>query len=112
MPSTTDRADIVHFAGFHHLSPALDGRSMPAFSAAPGDGLARCGWERFFDAMGRRGLALLFDPADPASARFVPAAQARRERAAHGGLAGALDHARRFWRALLPSKQAPGQKTP
>ncbi len=112
MPSTTDRGDIVHFAGFHHLSPALDGRSMPAFSAAPGDGLARCGWERFFDAMGRHGLALILDPADPSSARFVPAARARGERAAHGGLAGALEHAGRFWRALLPSRRARGQNAP
>ena len=71
--ATRDRGTIIHFAGFHHLSPALDDRSRPTFSAGPGDGLARCGWERFFEAVRADGLALEYDPDDAASARFVPA---------------------------------------
>jgi hypothetical protein len=110
MPSTTDRGDIVHFAGFHRLSPALDGRSMPAFSAVAGDGLTRCGWASFFAAMASRDLALAYDPADGTSARFLPAAEA--PRGPRPGLADALQHARRFWRALFPAKRAPGQSTP
>ena len=75
--ATADRGLIIHFAGFHHLSPALDDRSRPAFSAGAGDGLARCGWESFFKAMRAHGLALGFDPGDAASVRFLPASGAR-----------------------------------
>ncbi len=100
--ATTDRGAIVHFAGFQRLSPALDRQSRPAFSAEAGDGLARCGWESFFAAMRRGGLALEYEPGHAASARFVPAAQAQREGEPEGGLPAAVEHARRFWRALFP----------
>ncbi len=101
MPSiTTDRGAIIHFAGFRRLSPALDDRSRPAFSTQAGDGLARCGWESFFAAMRAGGLALEIDPEDAASARFVPASQARREGAQRAALPRAWEHAKRFWKAF------------
>ncbi len=112
--TTTDRGDIIHFAGFHHLSPARDERGAPAFSAAAGDGLARCGWERFFRALSERALAVARDPQDGSSARFVPWAPSRRDdtapegAAGHGGLAGALEHSRRFWKALVAPRPPPG----
>ena len=98
--ATTDRGDIVHLAGFRYLSPALDDAGAPAFSAGPGDGLRRCGWEPFFGALRQRRLAVL-DPGEGGSPRFTPAG-ARRGAAGEGGLAAAVAHSRRFWRALFP----------
>jgi hypothetical protein len=96
--TTIDRGAILHFAGAHHLSPALDGGGSPALSAESGGGLERCGWERFFAAMTARHLALAFTPDDPASARFVAAGG--RSGGEHGSLAGAIEHARRFLKAM------------
>jgi hypothetical protein len=107
MPHTHDRGEVVHFAGFHGLSPAIAADGAPAFSAGPGDGLARCGWATFFTAMDARGLALAFDPADAGSARFERGASARGEGEPEGGLAGALAHSRRFRAALFPAKAKP-----
>ena len=101
MGITTDRGDIIHFAGFHHLSPALDAQGQPAFSSEPGDGLARCGWERFFAAMRARRLAVERDPQDATSARMVPAtADAPHAHPGQAGLAAAVEHSRRFWKAF------------
>jgi hypothetical protein len=108
MRQTHDRGEIVHFAGFHALSPALAGDGAPAFSAAAGDGLARCGWAAFFSAVESRGLALAYDPADAASARFVAGDRARGEGAPEGGLGAALAHSRRFRAALFPPRGKPG----
>lgn len=105
---TTDRGDIVHLAGFHRLSPALDAQGQPAFSSEPGDGLARCGWERFFAALRERRLAVESDPDDPAPARLVPAAtDTPHAHPGHGG-AGAVEHSRRFWKALFPGRSPRG----
>ena len=107
---TRDRGQIIHFAGFHALSPALDAQGAPAFSAGAGDGLTRCGWEALFTAAERRGLARAFDPADGGSARLVPDAESRSEGEPHGegapdgGLGAAVAHSRRFWGALFPGK--------
>lgn len=101
--ATADRGAIVHFAGAHHLSPALDAAGAPAFSAGPGDGLARCGWEPFFRALGARRLAVVLDPSG--EPRFTPAG-GRRGAGAGAALARAVAHSRRFWRALFP--QRPG----
>jgi hypothetical protein len=49
--------------------------------------------------MGRRRLAVSLDPEDPSSVRFVPA---DRREGGHPSLASALDHARRFWKAMFP----------
>lgn len=97
---TSDRGEIVHFAGFHHLSPGLDAASRPAFSSATGDGVTRCGWETFFTALRTGGLAVAFDGADPSSVRFVPEAEGRGSGEHGGGLRGALEHSKRFWNAL------------
>ncbi len=98
--TTTDRGDIIHFAGFHHLSPAIDAQRAPVLAAEHGGDLARCGWQTFFRAMGERGLAVAFDPADGGSARFVASAQGSDDAASHGGgLGHAIEHAKRFWKA-------------
>ena len=104
MRTTTDRGDIIHFAGFQHLSPAVDERSRPTFSGEPGDQLARCGWEALFKMMSASGLALEYDAADPASARFVAARRGSHGAASHHGLGQAAEHAKRFWRALFPER--------
>jgi hypothetical protein len=93
--TTTDRAEVIHFAGRHHLSPALrDG--APAL-VAHGEAGARCGWATFFAALEARGLAARLDPEDVASFALAPRAEA-----AHGharaGNPGA--EARRFLAAL------------
>jgi len=98
--ATTDRGEIVHFAGFHHLSPGLDPASRPAFSSTAGDGVTRCGWETFFTALRKGGLAVAFDDADPSSVRVVPEAEARGTGEHAGGLHDALEHSKRFWKAL------------
>lgn len=104
MPSTVDRADVVHFAGRHRLSPALrDGR--PAL-VGPGETGGRCGWAEFFDAMRRERLVAAFDPEDPSSFRPVAAGgvPASSEPGAALGDApagrGAFAEARRFLAAL------------
>jgi hypothetical protein len=102
--TTTDRGDVLHFAGFHHLSPALDGEGKPAFSAGQGDGLTRCGWEAFFHALGRHRLAVARD-AEAGTASFVPAGEPTpHARPGEGGLGHAVEHSKRFWRALFPPR--------
>ncbi|WP_235969472.1 hypothetical protein [Anaeromyxobacter diazotrophicus] len=103
---TTDRGEIVHFAGSQLLSPALDAAGAPAFSAGPGDGLARCGWEPFFRALGARRLGVVLDPAGGAGVRFT--APGGSGAGAEGGLSRAVAHSRRFWRALFPPAAPPG----
>jgi hypothetical protein len=111
MKTTTDRCDILHFAGFHHLSPALDDRSAPVFSVEASDRLTRCGWETFFKAMAARGLALTYDPRDAGSARFVvatthaPSPSPTGDEAPRHDLAHAIDHSKRFVRALFPARR-------
>ncbi len=99
--ATIDRGEIIHFAGQHGLSPALvDG--APAFASGHGGG-ARCGWADLFAAMEGRGLALAWDPEDPAAAAFVPGRGLPRR--GHG-LPGGLARSGRFLRALLGRDQA------
>jgi hypothetical protein len=104
---TTDRGEIVHLAGFRELSPAHDDAGAPAFSAKAGDGLVRCGWEPFFRTLRRRRLAIALDE-DADAPRFTR--DARRAAAAEGGLARAVAHSRRFWRALFPPASAPAPR--
>jgi hypothetical protein len=103
MPVTVDRADVIHFAGRHRLSPALrDGAPVLVPSGETG---GRCGWAPFFAALRERRLAVSYSPDDPASVTFV----SDRDAAAHpspspspgparGG--GVLAEARRFLAAL------------
>ena len=94
--ATVDRGEIIHFAGRQGLSPALR-EGAPAFAAGH-DPAARCGWEAFFGALEARGLALAWDPGDPAAASFAP----RGGLALRGhGSAGGLARSARFLRALL-----------
>jgi hypothetical protein len=105
--ATRDRGDIIHFAGRHGLSPALR-EGLPTFVTGPDPSARRCGWETFFRAMGDRRLALLYDPEDAASVELRPEADVADVPRPHGSLGSALDHARRFWRALFPPRSAPG----
>jgi hypothetical protein len=103
--ATSDRSEIIHFAGFHRLSPALrDG--APAFAAGQDASLRRCGWEAFFDALEARGLVLTFDPEDAGTAAFVPRHQAEGLRHRGASLRAALEHSARFLRALLSNRHA------
>jgi hypothetical protein len=99
--ATSDRGEIIHFAGEHGLSPAL-AEGAPAFASGHGGG-DRCGWEALFAAMEARGLALAWDPEDPSAAAFVP----RRglPLAGHGS-PGGLARSGRFLRALLGRDRA------
>ena len=102
----SDRGQILHFAGFHHLSPALDAEGRPMLVSGARADLVRCGWERFFERVEAGGLALSFDPDEPSSARFVAA-----PRAPPPGLISALGeavrHSRRFLRALFDGGARP-----
>lgn len=95
---TSDRSDILHFAGRHRLSPVLrDGE--PAL-AAPGEPGGRCGWAEFFAAVRARGLVASFEPDDPGSFRLVARAAVPSSDEAHGHGPGAVAEARRFLAAL------------
>ncbi len=97
MPLETDRAEVLHFAGRHRLSPALrDGEPALVATGAPGD---RCGWAEFFAAPTGRRVAAELDPDAPSSFRLVPASASR----APGGArapGAAFAEARRFLAAL------------
>ncbi|HET8644915.1 MAG TPA: hypothetical protein VFO85_05470 [Vicinamibacteria bacterium] len=103
--ATRDRGEIIHWAGFHHLSPGLQGE-QPVLSGDPSPDVVRCGWEKFFAAMFRARLAMVYDPEDPASAAFVPEAEARPLRHEHASLRSAVEHSLRFLRVLFPRKAA------
>jgi hypothetical protein len=108
--ATRDRGDILHFAGRHGLSPALrDG--VPVFVSGHDPSATRCGWETFFRAMDDRRLALVFDPDDGGSCELRPEVDTREVRRSHGSLGSALDHARRFWRALFPRGKAEARES-
>jgi hypothetical protein len=98
MPWTRDRADVIHFAGRHRLSPALrDG--APALVAVGEPGV-RCGWAELFAAMNAAGLVASLEPDDAASFRLVPRGGGAGEGAARARGRGALAEARRFVAAL------------
>jgi hypothetical protein len=106
--ATRDRGEIIHFAGHHGLSPALrDG--APAFVTGHDSSAVRCGWEPFFRALGERRLALVHDPDEPGAHEFLPEDEVRALRHGHASLGDAIDHARRFWRALFPGSKAQGE---
>jgi hypothetical protein len=98
MPITTDRGDVIHFAGRHRLSPAL--RDAAPALVGVGDPGRRVGWAEFFAALGAAGLVASFEPGDAASFRLVPRGAAAAAGAAHARGPGALAEARRFVAAL------------
>lgn len=96
MAVTVDRAEIVHFAGRHRLSPALrDGRPALVGAGEPGE---RCGWEAFFRALEASALAASLDP-EAGAVSFLPRGAVARGGGDRAG--GAFARARRFlaaWR--------------
>jgi len=102
--ATTDRGAFLRVAGLGRLSPALaDGAPR---LAPEGDGAGRCGWQPFFEAVEQAGLAIAWDPEDPAAASLVGRGAAR-ELAHPGHPASPLAEARRFIDALRPKPPAP-----
>ncbi len=100
MPITHDRADVLHFAGRHRLSPALrDGAPALVAHGEPGE---RCGWAEFFAALQARGALPFLEPDDPASFRLVArgAAAPSGEGPAPARARGAFAEAGRFLAAL------------
>src|SRR5512138_1557555 len=98
MPLTVDRAEVIHFAGRHRLSPAIrDG--APALVPAP-ETAGRCGWAPFFAALEAAGLAASLDPDDPASFTLVPRGGGRAGAGPAPASRGAVAEARRFLAAL------------
>ncbi|BDG01671.1 hypothetical protein [Anaeromyxobacter oryzae] len=95
MITTIDRGDVIHFAGRHHLSPAL--RDGVPVLAGHGDPAGRCGWATFFAELGGRGLAARLDPEDGGSFAAVPRTEAG---AAHAARRPPVAEARRFVEAL------------
>jgi hypothetical protein len=92
--TTTDRGVVIHFAGRHHLSPAL--RDGVPVLAGHGDGSAeRCGWAPFFASLEERGLSARLDP-EAGAFTTAPRAEAGQARRDHRGVA----EARRFLEAL------------
>ena len=96
--TTNDRGAVIHACGRHRLSPALEGQARPALSERQGDGLERCGWQRFFAAMRGAGLAIDAGGGEEPPRLAPPAAVARP--APLAGLASATAAARRFLGAL------------
>lgn len=102
--ATQDRGEIMHFAGWNGLSPALrDG--APAFVSGHDQTATRCGWEPFFRAMSERHLALVHDPDVPGEHEFLPEDRTRELRHEHASLGDAIAHSKRFWRALFPQRK-------
>lgn len=110
MKRTKHRDQIIHFAGFHHLSPAIDAQGAPAFSHETGDGLTRGGWAPFFKALNSRGLVMRYDAADGSSAAFVSSSSPDDSEPGHG-IAHAIDHDRQLWRALCAPKSTESKNT-
>ncbi len=102
--ASIDRGEIIHLAGQRGLSPALRG-GAPAFVSGHDAG-DRCGWQPFFAALESRGLALTWDPEDPASASFAPLREVSGHLSGHGS-PGGLRRSARFLKALL-RRDAPG----
>jgi hypothetical protein len=102
--ATHDRGEVLSFAGFHHLSPALrDGAPRLVVAA---DNAGRVGWEPFFAALDAAGLVMAWDTEDPASALPISADEGRAmERIpTHAS----MDDALRFVRAFRRGPTAPG----
>ncbi len=103
--ATQDRGEILHFAGWNGLSPALRDE-LPVFVTGHDQTATRCGWEPFFRAMGERHLVLVHDPDDPGTYEFETEDGTRELRHEHTSLGDAIAHARRFWKALFPGAKA------
>ncbi len=102
--ATDDRGEVIHFAGFHSLSPALvEGR--PALTSGGDPAAVRCGWEALFHAMGDQDLVLVRDDEDPGASAFVPRSRAVFARSEPPPGHGPIEHAVRFLRALRPPRK-------
>ena len=102
--ATHDRGEVLSFAGFHHLSPAL--RDGAPRLVGEGENAGRIGWEPFFAALDAAGLVMAWDTEDPSAASPIPAAEGRALRRIPGS--GAMEQARRFVRAFRRGPTPPG----
>lgn len=103
--ATHDRGEVLSFAGFHHLSPAL--RDGAPRLVGEGENAGRIGWEPFFSALDAAGLVMAWDTEDPASAAPISVAEGRAlERIpTHAS----MEQARRFVRAFRRGPAPPGE---
>ena len=103
--ATHDRGEVLSFAGFHHLSPALRDRAPRL--VGEGENAGRLGWEPFFAALDAAGLVMAWDTEDPASAAPISGAAGRAlERIP---TFAAMEQARRFVRAFRRGPAPPGE---
>jgi len=103
--ATTDRGCYLNVFGLQGLSPALE-KGEPRLARGKEVG-GRCGWQEFFAAVERAGLALVWDDRDPEATSLVPKAQAR-DLLHQPSLGEGLERTRRFLRALRgPTDRAP-----
>jgi hypothetical protein len=103
--ATHDRGEVLSFAGFHHLSPAL--RDGAPRLVGEGENAGRLGWEPFFAALDAAGLVMAWDTEDPSAASPIPAADGQALRRIPR--AGAMEQARRFVRAFRRGPAPPGE---
>ena len=73
--ATHDRGEVLSFAGFHHLSPAL--RDGAPRLVAEAENAGRVGWEAFFAALDAAGLVMAWDTEDPSATLPISAAEGR-----------------------------------
>lgn len=102
--ATHDRGEVLDLAGANHLSPAIR-EGVPAL-VGEGETAGRTGWETFFSALDRAGLALSWDTEDPATVRAIGLSEAA-PLTRHPTLADGLARTRRFVAVLRGSGAAP-----
>lgn len=105
--ATHDRGQVLDFAGANHLSPALR-EGVPLLVDAH-DTPGRTGWEPFFFALERAGLALAWDTEDATAVRAVPLAEAL-PLEHHPSFADGLARTRRFVSALRGAAAPPASQ--
>ena len=102
--ATHDRGAVLDLAGANHLSPAIR-EGVPAL-VAEGETAGRTGWEPFFAALDRAGLALSWDTEDPATVKAIGVAEAA-PITQHPTFADGMARTRRFVAVLRGSGAAP-----
>jgi hypothetical protein len=102
--ATHDRGQVLDLAGANHLSPAIR-EGVPAL-VGEGETAGRTGWEPFFSALDRAGLALSWDTEDPSAVRTIGLAEAA-PLTRHPSFADGMARTRRFVAVLRGSGAPP-----